>query len=134
MSLRESLGIRHEVMIVACDDKIDYTSLEKKRLKEYKILYSQYFYSKGKIEKIKEMLTVVMGHPQYSSNYVDVSTCLLRNSSIIAERELNEEQENLKRIEMKLDSLIKSKSIREATIKHTEYYEKKYGKYGVDYI
>lgn len=134
MSLRESLGIRHDIMIVACDDKIDYTSFEMKRLKEYKILYSKYFYSKGKIEKMKEMLTTIVEHPSYSSNYVTVSTYLLRSSSIMAEKELNEEQENLKRLEIKLDSLIESKPIREAHLKHTEYYEKKYGKYGVDYI
>jgi hypothetical protein len=121
-------------MIVACSDEIDYTSLEAKRLKEYKILYSKYFYSKGKIEKIKELLTTIVEHPSYSSNHDNVSTYLLRNSSIIAEKELKEEQENLKRLEIKLASLIESKPIREAQIKHTEYYEKKYGKYGVDYI
>lgn len=134
MSLKESLGIRHDIMIIACDDKIDYTLLERKRLKEYKILYSKYFYLKGKIEKIKEMLTTILEHPHYSGNYIGVSTCLLRNSSLMAERELKEEQEKLKNLEMKLDSLIASKPIREANIKHTEYYEKKYGVYGVDYI
>ena len=134
MSLKESMGIRHEVMIVACNDIIDYTPLERKRLKEYKLLYSKYFYSKGKIEKITEMLTNIVEHPHYSSNCGEVSTCLLGNSSFMADRELKAEQENLKRLELKLDSLIASKPIRDAIVKHAEYYDKKYGKYGVDYI
>lgn len=131
MSLR-NLDIYTEVIFI--ERKYNpLNEFEASHLKKYRDLYMDYSYLKLKIEMLKEFANetqealTMRGNDKTWRQFYEYRAEKAKN-------ELNKEIEELKKLESELDKLIYSSPIRDIRQKNEEEYEKKYGKYGEDWI